>query len=95
MFPAIRQCLRPTLLNIILRSASRMAPTPWTPDKYPLARRSDHVDVYQSKAQGSVQIPDPYQWLETNTTETDDWVTAQEAFTRAYLDQVCFPADES
>jgi prolyl oligopeptidase len=72
-----------------------MAPTPWTPDKYPLARRSDHVDVYQSKAQGSVQIPDPYQWLETNTTETDDWVTAQEAFTRAYLDQVCFPADES
>ncbi|KAF8548935.1 hypothetical protein OG21DRAFT_1422158 [Imleria badia] len=64
-----------------------MAPTPWTPNQYPPARRSDHVDVYESKKQGQVRVPDPYQWLEQNTDETDAWTSAQDAFTRAYLDK--------
>jgi len=61
--------------------------TSWTTNRYPSARRSDHVDVYKSEARGEVRVHDPYQWLEQNTEETADWVTAQEAFTREYLDQ--------
>nr|QKM76213.1 prolyl oligopeptidase [Lepiota venenata] len=64
-----------------------MPPTLWTIAKYPSARRSDHVDVYKSALKGKVHIPDPYQWLEGNSEEVDDWMTAQAAFTRAYLDQ--------
>jgi len=64
-----------------------MSPTPWIPDKYPLARRSDHVDVYKSAARGEVRVPDPYQWLEGYSDEVDAWTSAQENFTRSYLDQ--------
>ncbi|KIJ65569.1 hypothetical protein HYDPIDRAFT_174977 [Hydnomerulius pinastri MD-312] len=64
-----------------------MSPTPWTPNQYPEARRSDHVDVYKSEKQGEVRVADPYQWLEENTEETDKWTSAQDAFTRAYLDE--------
>jgi prolyl oligopeptidase len=63
------------------------AVTPWTVNNYPSARQSDHVDVYKSKAKGEVRVSDPYQWLEHNTDETDKWTTAQEAFTREYLDK--------
>lgn len=68
-------------------STARMSPTPWTPNSYPPARRSDHVDEYKSEAKGSVKIPDPYQWLEKHTEETEAWTTSQESFTRKYLDQ--------
>lgn len=68
-------------------SSKRMAPTPWTPNNYPPARRSNHVDEYKSELKGQVKVADPYQWLEKSTPETDEWVTAQEEFTRAYLDQ--------
>lgn len=63
-----------------------MAPTPWTPNRYPVARRSDHIDTYTSEAKGEVKIHDPYEWLQHNTDETDKWTTAQEKFTREYLD---------
>ncbi|KZT12672.1 uncharacterized protein LAESUDRAFT_718954 [Laetiporus sulphureus 93-53] len=61
--------------------------TQWIPSRYPPARRSDHVDVYKSEAKGEVRVHDPYQWLEQNSEETEQWVNAQEAFTWAYLDQ--------
>jgi prolyl oligopeptidase len=64
-----------------------MTPTPWTPNQYPPARRSDHVDVYKSEKQGQVRVADPYQWLEEHTDETDAWTSAQDAFTRTYLDK--------
>lgn len=62
-------------------------PTPWVTNRYPAARRSDHVDVYKSEAKGEVRVADPYQWLEENTDETEKWTTAQEAFTREFLDK--------
>ena len=65
---------------------SKMPLTPWVPNRYPLARRSGHVDVYQSASQGIVSVKDPYQWLEDDN-ETDEWTTVQEAFTREYLDK--------
>ena len=61
-------------------------PTAWVPSRYPSARRSDHVDVYKSEKHGEVRVHDPYQWLEHNTDETEQWTTAQEKFTREYLD---------
>ena len=64
-----------------------MFPTPWTPNSYPPARRSDHVEVFKSASAGDVRVPDPYQWLEEYTDETDKWTSAQEAFTRSYLDK--------
>jgi len=54
---------------------------------YPSARRSDHVDMYKSVTKGQVKVADPYQWLERNSAETNEWITAQEAFTRQYLEQ--------
>lgn len=62
-----------------------MAPNAWIPDRYPQSRRSDHVDVYKSKAKGTVNVPDPYNWLEENSEETTRWVTEQEEYTREYL----------
>jgi len=62
-----------------------MAPNAWIPNRYPQSRRSDHVDVYKSKARGSVDVPDPYNWLEENSEETTRWVTEQEKYTREYL----------
>jgi hypothetical protein len=87
------QLLRPSHLSRISRLAFRSAPsqkmstTPWIPNMYPPARRSDHVDVYKSEAKGQVKVTDPYQWLEKNSAETNEWITAQEAFTRQYLEQ--------
>jgi prolyl oligopeptidase len=70
-------------------TASTTAPTvPWTPNRYPPSRRSDHVEVYKSAKNGEVKVPDPYVWLEENTPETEEWVSAQEKFTREYLDQL-------
>lgn len=66
---------------------TRTMATPWTPNRYPNARRSDHVDVYKSEKQGEVRVPDPYQWLEQQSQETDQWTTAQDQFTRSHLDK--------
>ncbi|GLB33294.1 putative prolyl oligopeptidase [Lyophyllum shimeji] len=64
-----------------------MARASWKPNTYPTTRRSDHVDTYKSAAKGEVRVPDPYQWLEEYTDETDKWTTSQEVFTRSYLDK--------
>jgi len=55
--------------------------TPWNPREtpYPVTRRSDHVDVYNSAKEGSVKIPDPYNWLEGKTEEVDEWVEGEQA----------------
>jgi prolyl oligopeptidase len=64
-----------------------MTPTPWIPDSYPPTHRSDHVDVYQSASSGEVQVSDPYQWLEENSDQVNEWTTAQTTFTHAYLNK--------
>ena len=68
-----------------LSTLTSMAPNAWIPNRYPQSRRSDHVDVYKSKAKGSVNVPDPYNWLEQNSDETARWVTEQEKYTREYI----------
>lgn len=61
--------------------------TLWTPGKYPPTRRSEHFDMYKSELRGEVRVPNPYEWLEQPTQETEEWTSQQDAFTRQYLDQ--------
>jgi prolyl oligopeptidase len=42
--------------------------------------------VYQSEAQGKVEVPDPYAWLEKDGEERERWLVSQEAFARNFLD---------
>jgi len=51
--------------------------------QYPSTRRADVVDDYHG-----TKIADPYRWLEDlDSTETRDWVAAQNALTERYLAQ--------
>lgn len=64
--------------------------TLWTPSTapYPAARRSDASSSYASAAHGRVTVPEPYDWLETppsQSEETAAWTKAQAAYTDAFL----------
>ncbi|WP_288380784.1 prolyl oligopeptidase family protein [uncultured Massilia sp.] len=51
---------------------------------YPVAKKLDQTDNYHG-----TMVADPYRWLEdANSAETKQWVTAQNAVTQAYLDQI-------
>lgn len=55
----------------------------WT---YPATRQVDQRDDYHG-----TDVADPFRWLEDDTSdETKAWVTAQNAVTFAYLDQIPF-----
>ncbi len=54
------------------------------PITYPNTRKSDHVDTYHG-----TQIADPYRWLEDDrSTETAEWVKAENKVTFDYLAQI-------
>jgi prolyl oligopeptidase len=56
--------------------------------QYPDTRTVDHVDTYHG-----VKVPDPYRWLEDDTSpDTARWVEAQNKVTFAYLEQIPFRA---
>jgi prolyl oligopeptidase len=56
--------------------------------QYPVTRTVDHVDVYHG-----VQVPDPYRWFEDdNSTQTAEWVEAQNKVTFGYLETIPFRA---
>lgn len=51
---------------------------------YPPTRRSDQVDTYHG-----TQVADPYRWLEeTDSKETQAWITSQNKLTFSYLEQL-------
>lgn len=53
---------------------------------YPETKKVDTVDVYFG-----TQVADPYRWLEDdNSTETAEWVKAQNAVTNDYLETIPF-----
>ena len=52
--------------------------------QYPEARRCDQVDDYFG-----VKVPDPYRWLENDTSqETEAWVKAENKVTFGYLEKI-------
>ena len=54
--------------------------------KYPVAKKVDTVDHYFG-----TKIPDPYRWLENDTSaETAAWVSAENAVTNDYLSKIPF-----
>jgi len=56
--------------------------------RYPETRKSDQVDTYFG-----VRVPDPYRWLEDETSaDTARWVEAENKVTFAYLDAIPFRA---
>lgn len=51
---------------------------------YPETRKGDVVDSYFG-----TEVADPYRWLEDDrSSETENWVQAQNAVTQAYFDQI-------
>lgn len=74
------QHLHPISVQRFMSSESyRQSSAPaWVPNRYPVARRGDHIDKYESKKQGGeVKIHDPYQWLESNSEETTKWIEGE------------------
>jgi len=55
---------------------------------YPETRMGDVVDTYFG-----IEVPDPYRWLEDDlSTETENWVNAQNEVTAEYLGQIPYRA---
>jgi hypothetical protein len=48
-------------------------------------KKSGHLFVLTDGWCAQVRVPDPYQWLEEPSAETDEWVTAQERFASEHL----------
>ncbi len=72
-------------ISIIL-STGCMQKNQHTNIKYPIAKKVDSVDVYFGQ-----EVADPYRWLEDdNSTETAEWVTAENAITNDYLATIPF-----
>lgn len=60
--------------------------TTTAPLTYPGTRKVDHVDNYHGTL-----VSDPFRWLEDDTsTETKDWVDAQNRVSFGYLDRIPF-----
>ena len=59
-------------------------PAPTTLPAASTARRGAHVDTYHGE-----QVADPYRWMEEiDTPEVQEWITAQNARTEAFLSAV-------
>ena len=84
---AISQFLFVAMLAVVLAACSRNEPeTQPTTVEYPVTATVEHVDTYHS-----VEVADPYRWLEDDIRESDDvnnWVNAQNEVTFAYLESI-------
>lgn len=58
-----------------------------TTPEIPLARRSSSTSTFLSAQHGTVEVPNPYDWLEDNSSgETAAFISAQNAAFASYLD---------
>ena len=77
--------LIPFLIAIIFTACAPKQETAKV-SNYPATKKVDTVDTYFG-----TQVPDPYRWLENDTTkETGDWVSAQNEVTFAYLKNISY-----
>jgi prolyl oligopeptidase len=73
------------ILVLILASCTQKQETAKA-SNYPITKKVDTVDTYFG-----TQVPDPYRWLENDTTkETGNWVAAQNEVTSAYLKNISY-----
>lgn len=59
-----------------------------TTRKYPTTPHVDHTSTYKSHRQGTVEIHDPFNWLEQDTAVRKSWLQQQNRLTRSVLTQV-------
>ena len=75
------------ICSIFLASMIMSCSTPPKPEvisQYPVSAKVDTVDNYFG-----VAVPDPYRWMENDTTEeTADWVKAQNEVTFGFLEKI-------
>jgi prolyl oligopeptidase len=80
-------CPRRILLATLVLSSATLPPCDAkAPLAYPPTRRDQQVDKFHG-----VAVRDPYRWLEKDvreSTETEDWVMAQNDLARSYLDAI-------
>lgn len=75
-----------TTLFIIFTISLIMSCKQKTSLKYPKATKVDSTDIYFG-----IEIADPYRWLENNnSTETKEWINAENKITNQYLNQIPF-----
>ncbi|HEU5290624.1 MAG TPA: S9 family peptidase, partial [Cyclobacteriaceae bacterium] len=75
-----------SFLVVFLISSCTKTENKKTAGNYPETQKVDTVDTYFG-----AQVPDPYRWLENDTTQqTADWVTAQNKVTFSYLDNITY-----
>jgi prolyl oligopeptidase len=56
--------------------------------EYPVTAREEVIDKYQGPGGRTIEVTDPYRWLEADVRESDrvaGWVAQQQAVTEAYL----------
>jgi len=72
----------------MLASCSKL-PNPQTVSNYPVSAKVDTVDTYFG-----VAVPDPYRWMENDTTKAvTDWVKAENEVTFGFLDKIPYRAE--
>jgi len=77
----------PALIGVLVIGAAAGAQQP-APISYPVTKTVPHVDDYHG-----TKIADPFRWLEDDTASSvKAWVTAQNAVTFGYLNQIPYRA---